>query len=152
MFIEEKIKDKWGDGVDIINRSMDGIIIRAVYKYRAPIKRAVYIACPPFGSPVADFVLHPQINSQQFMSSVHFPYVPTVHWRSHDSTRDSGSAKPLYQKRKALFFKFPSIYELLPDESYLSNRLSLFTDNKPMFSVDDGYLKTIGIQSKGHAG
>jgi hypothetical protein len=64
---------------------MDGIITRAVYKYRAPIKRVAYIACPPFGSPVADFVLHPQINSQQFMSSVHFPYVPTAQFSVDDA-------------------------------------------------------------------
>jgi hypothetical protein len=140
-FIEEKIKDKWDDGVDIINHSMGGIITRAAYKYGAPIKRAAYIACPHFGSPLAYFVLHPQINSQQFMSSVHLPYVPTAYWLSHDSTTDTGSAKTLYQRRKKLFVKFPSIYELLPDASYLNNRPMLFVDNKPTFGIDDTYLR-----------
>jgi hypothetical protein len=138
-FIEEKIEGKYDDGVDIINHSMGGIITRVAYKYGAPIKRVAYIACPHFGSPLAYFVLHPQINSQQFMSSI-YPYVPTAHWRSHDTT-DIDSRKTLYQRRKELFIKFPSIYELLPDESYLNNRPMLFADDKPTYGVDETYLR-----------
>jgi hypothetical protein len=140
-FIEEKIEGKWDDGVDIVNHSMGGIITRAAHRYGAPIRRAAYVACPHFGSPLAYFVLHPEIDSQQFMSSFHLPHVSMAGWRSRDSTTNDGSRKTLYQRRKELFVKFPSIYELLPDESYLRNRPMLFADNKPTFGADDTYLR-----------
>jgi pimeloyl-ACP methyl ester carboxylesterase len=141
-FIEEKIRGKWENGVDIVSHSMGGIITRAACKFGAPIRRAAYIACPHFGSPLAYFVLHPQINSQQFMSSIYpSSYIPTVHWRSHEAAADAESRKTLYQRRKELFVRFPSIYELLPDESYLNNRPMLFADNKPIFGADDTYLR-----------
>ena len=143
-FIEEKIVEgRWDDGVDIVSHSMGGIITRAAHRYGAPIKRAAYVACPHSGSPLAYFVLHPEINSQQFMSSsFHLPYLPTAGWRSNDSTTtDGGSRKTLYQRRKELFVKFPSIYELLPDESYLCNWPMLFANNKPTFGADDTYLR-----------
>lgn len=141
-FVEEKIEGRWGDGVDVISHSMGGIITRAAYKYGAPIRRVAYIACPHFGSPLAYFVLHPKINSQQFMSSIYpTSYIPTAHWRSHDATAGIESRKSLYQRRKELFVKFPSIYELLPDESYLNNRPVLFADNKPIFGADNTYLR-----------
>lgn len=139
-FIEEKIEGRWNDGVDVVNHSMGGIIARAAYKYGAPIKRTAYIACPHFGSPLAYFVLHPEINSQQFMGTFHPSNVPLVVWRSNDSA-EGVSRKTLYQRRKELFVKFPSIYELLPDESYLCNRPMLFVDKKPTFGAEDTYLR-----------
>jgi hypothetical protein len=55
-FIEEKTEGKRGDdGIDIINRSMGGIIVRVASLKGAPIRRAVYIACPHLGSPLAYF-------------------------------------------------------------------------------------------------
>ncbi|MEW6603801.1 MAG: hypothetical protein AB1351_03820 [Thermoproteota archaeon] len=140
-FIEEKIEGRHDDGIDIVSHSMGGIITRAAYRYGAPIKRAAYVACPHFGSPLAYFVLHPEINSQQFMSSFYPLNVPMAVWRSNDSAAEDVSRKTLYQRRKELFVKFPSIYELLPDESYLCSRPMLFADNKPTFGADDTYLR-----------
>lgn len=136
-FIEEKIEGRWGDGVDIVSHSMGGIIARAAHRYGSPIRRVAYIACPHLGSPLAYFVLHPEINSQQFMSSFHLPMA----WQSNFSAEEGGSRKTLYQRRKELFVKFPSLYELLPDESYLCSRPVLFADKKPTFGADDTYLR-----------
>ena len=140
-FIEEKLEGRRDDGVDIVNHSMGGIITRSAHRHGAPIKRSAYVACPHFGSPLAYFILHPEINSQQFMSSFNLPDVPTAGWRSSATAADSGPRKTLYQRRKELFVKFPSMYELLPDESYLSRRPILFADNRPTFGVDETYLK-----------
>lgn len=144
-FIEEKIEGRrWDDGVDIVNHSMGGIITRSAYRYGAPIKRSVYVACPHFGSPLAYFILHPEINSQQFIGSFHMPQVPLAGSRLNrfsSAARIGGSEKTLYQRRKEIFVKFPSIYELLPDESYLSSKPILFADNRPTFGADNTYLK-----------
>lgn len=140
-FIEERIQGRRDVGVDIINHSMGGLITRAAHRCGAPIRRVAYVACPQFGSPLAYFVLHPEIDSQQFMgSSFHLPYVPTAGWRSNDST-GTGLRKSLYQRRKELFVKFPSIYELLPDESYLRTRPMLIADDKPTCGAEDTYLR-----------
>ena len=138
-FIDEKIEGRRDVGVDVISHSMGGIITRAAQVYGAPIRRAAYVACPHHGSPLAYFVLHPEIKSQQFMSSFHLP-IPG--WPSNESTAAEGrSKKTLYERRKELFVKFPSIYELLPDESYLNSKPMLFADNKPIFGADNTYLK-----------
>jgi hypothetical protein len=150
-FIEQKIDgggDKCRDGVDIISHSMGGIITRAAYKYGAPIRRSAYIACPHFGSPLAYFILHPEIDSRRFMGSVYpDPYMMHTNTKFYWQSSDTDDIDPrrrtttLYQRRKELFVKFPSIYELLPDESYLDSRPLLFVDGKPIWGVDDTYLK-----------
>ena len=139
-FIEEKIEGKWDDGVDIISHSMGGIIARAASLKGAPIRRTAYIACPHLGSPLAYFILHPQIDSRRFIGSAYHNYPSNAHWHPHDTSNIEGR-KTLYHRRKELFVKFPSMYELLPDESYLRNRAILRTDGKPMLGAEDTYLK-----------
>ncbi len=138
-FIKEKTDGKC-DGVDIIGHSMGGIIARAAYRYGAPIRRAAYIACPHLGSPLAYFILHPQIDSRRFIGSAYHNYPSVGHWQPND-TNNIGPRKTLYHRRKELFAKFPSIYELLPDESYLSRRAVLFADGKPALGAEDTYLR-----------
>jgi pimeloyl-ACP methyl ester carboxylesterase len=136
-FIEEKTAGRQHDGIDIISHSMGGIITRAAQMYGARIRRTAYVACPHMGSPLAYFILHPEIKSQQFMSSFYLP-----DWAPNESsTATEGRKKTLYQRRKELFVKFPSMYELLPDESYLRGRPMLFADGEPVFGADNTYLK-----------
>jgi pimeloyl-ACP methyl ester carboxylesterase len=138
-FIEEKTEGKC-DGVDIISHSMGGIIARAAYRYGAPIRRAAYIACPHLGSPLAYFILHPQIDSQRFIGSAYHNYPSGAHRQPND-TNNSEPRKTLYDRRKELFVKFPSMYELLPDESYLRRRAILLADGKPAVGSEETYLR-----------
>ncbi|MDQ3837076.1 MAG: hypothetical protein M3270_09105 [Thermoproteota archaeon] len=142
-FIEEKTEGKCNDeGVDVISHSMGGIIARAAASlHGAPIRRAAYIACPHLGSPLAYFILHPQIDARRFIGSVYHNYPSSTHWQPNGSDNNVHSRKTLYHRRKELFVKFPSMYELLPDESYLRNRSILLTDGKPESGVEDTYLK-----------
>lgn len=147
-FIEEKTEGKCGDdGVDIISHSMGGIIARVASLKGAPIRRAVYVACPHLGSPLAYFILHPQIDSRRFIGSAYHNYLPNTHWQppnsdiNNSNSSDIEHRKTLYHRRKELFVKFPSMYELLPDESYLRNRAILLTDGKPESGAEATYLK-----------
>jgi Lecithin:cholesterol acyltransferase len=138
-FIEEKTEGK-SDGVDIISHSMGGIITRAAYRNGAPIRRAAYIACPHLGSPLAYFILHPQIDSRRFIGAAYHNYPSGAHWQPND-TNNIEPKKTLYHRRKELFVKFPSMYELLPDEAYLRRRAILFADGKPTSGAEDTYLR-----------
>jgi len=137
--IEEKIEGKC-DGVDIISHSMGGIIARAAYRYGAPIRRAAYIACPHLGSPLAYFILHPEIDSRRFIGSAYHDYPLGAPQQTNDSN-NSQPRQTLYHRRKELFVKFPSLYELLPDESYLRRRTILLADDKPTAGAEETYLR-----------
>jgi pimeloyl-ACP methyl ester carboxylesterase len=139
-FIEEKTEGKC-DGIDIISHSMGGIIARVAYRFGAPIRRAAYIACPHLGSPLAYFILHPQIDSQRFIGSAYPNYPSGAHWQPNDTRNNIEPRKTLYHRRKELFVKFPSMYELLPDESYFRRRTILFADGKPASGSEDTYLR-----------
>jgi pimeloyl-ACP methyl ester carboxylesterase len=144
-FIEEKTEGKCNDGVDIISHSMGGIIARAASLKGAPIRRAAYIACPHLGSPLAYFILHPQVDSRRFIGSAYHDYPSSTYWqpRNNDTHNDNiERRKTLYHRRKELFVKFPSMYELLPDESYLRNKAILLTDGEPETGAEDTYLKS----------
>ena len=136
-FIEEKTGNST-DGVDIVSHSMGGIITRSAHKYGAPIRRAIYIGCPHLGSPLAYFILHPEIDSRRFIGSAYdsYPLAPTL--AGHSSNNES--KKSLNERRKELFAKFPSMYELLPDHTYLSKMPVLSADGKPAFGVEETYL------------
>jgi pimeloyl-ACP methyl ester carboxylesterase len=139
-FIEEKTEVKYDDGVDIIGHSMGGIIARAAYRNGAPIRRVAYIACPHLGSPLAYFILHPQIDSTRFIGSAYHNYPLGAHWQ-HNNANNIEPRNTLYHRRKELFVKFPSMYELLPDESYLRSRAILLADGKPQLDPEGTYLK-----------
>jgi pimeloyl-ACP methyl ester carboxylesterase len=142
-FIEEKTEGKCNDdGIDVISHSMGGIIARAASLNGALIRRTAYIACPHMGSPLAYFILHPQIDSRRFIGSAYHNYPSSTYWQPDNADKNMESRKTLYQRRKELFVKFPSMYELLPDESYLRNRAILLIDGKPKSGAEDTYLKS----------
>src|SRR6185437_7185262 len=60
------IEDKNLDSVDIVCHSMGGFVSRAAHKQGAHIKRAIYIASPHFGNPLAYFELNPEIRNVGF--------------------------------------------------------------------------------------
>ena len=121
---------------------MGGLIARAAASLNgAPIRRTAYIACPHLGSPLAYFILHPQIDSRRFIGSAYDNYPSSTHWQLNGPDNNIKRQKTLYHRRKELFVKFPSMYELLPDESYLRNRAILLTDGKPESGAEDTYLK-----------
>jgi hypothetical protein len=95
------------------------------------------------GSPLAYFILHPQIDSRRFIGSAYHNYLPNTYWQppNNDTNNNNEHRNTLYHRRKELFVKFPSMYELLPDESYLRNRAILLTDGKPEAGAEDTYLK-----------
>ena len=138
-FIEQILPDS-NDGVDIVSHSMGGIITRAAYAHGAPVSRAVYIACPHLGSPLAYFILHPQIDSRRFIGAAYHNYsdVPAQPGEMNPGTIPR---KDLYQRRKELFVKFPSFYELLPDETYLIRKPILLADRNQTFGSEDTYLR-----------
>ena len=99
-FIEEKTGSKY-DGVDIIGHSMGGIITRAASTlYRAPVRRAIYIACPHTGSPLAYFILHPEIDSRRFIGSAYHNYPSGSLFPPRNTSDNNESRKTLYLRRK----------------------------------------------------
>jgi pimeloyl-ACP methyl ester carboxylesterase len=145
-FIKEKIQTGsatlgWKD-VDIICHSMGGLVTRAVYKKyggESMINRIVYIACPHFGDPLSYFSLHPDIHIQGFFQFFDQPHIEAV---MHVNLRRN-STFPLtafYEQLKDAFSKFPSMYELMPDDFYLQNRPMLIADNTPIMDANNTYL------------
>ena len=126
------------DGLDIISHSMGGLVTRASQRYGASFHRAVYICCPHQGSPLAYFILHPEIDSRRFIGSAYDGYPVST---SLNNTSDTEPKKSLNDRRKALFSRFPSMYELLPDDSYLAMRAVLSADGKPAFGAEQTYLR-----------
>jgi pimeloyl-ACP methyl ester carboxylesterase len=146
-FIKEKIQTGSATlglekDVDIICHSMGGLVTRAVYKKyggESMIKRVVYIACPHFGDPLSYFSLHPDIHIQGFFQFFDQPHIEAV---MHVNLRRN-STFPLtafYEQLKDTFSKFPSMYELLPDDFYLQNRPMLIADNTPIMDANNTYL------------
>jgi len=88
---------------------------------------------------LAYFILHPQIDSRRFIGSAYHNY-PSGALRQLIDTNNSEARKTLYHRRKELFVKFPSMYELLPDESYLRRRAILLADGKPSVGAEETYL------------
>ena len=138
-FIEERIPGRH-DGIDVISHSMGGIITRSAHTDGAPISRTIYIGCPHLGSPLAYFILQPEIDSRMFIASAYHNYAGAP-LEPAEIKATMYPRKTLYQRRKELFVKFPSMYELLPDETYLAKRAMLQADGKQILSPEDTYLR-----------
>jgi pimeloyl-ACP methyl ester carboxylesterase len=117
------IEGKNLDSVDIVCHSMGGFVSRAAHKEGAPIKRAVYIASPHFGNAISYFELNPKIRSAGFSNFF-----------------EKLGATESERKCKVLYSKWPSAYELMPDNFYLDNRPIIYSDGKPIHGTDDTYL------------
>src|SRR5919197_587436 len=117
------IKDKNLDSVDIVCHSMGGFVARAAHiQGTAPIKRAVYIASPHFGNPMSYFELNPEIHIMVQGFSVVLDKLP------------------IERELKDLYSKWPSAYELMPDDCYLEKNAMIFSDGKPILGTNETSL------------
>jgi pimeloyl-ACP methyl ester carboxylesterase len=133
----EKIQGN-SNSVDIVCHSMGGFVARAAYKHGAPIKRTVYIASPHFGNPLAYFTLNPKINTSNAQGFDEFIKKLTVGRELKDLV-DAGTNFP--EELQDLYSKFPSMYELMPDDSYLDNEVMILRDGTVRIQgTSDTYL------------
>jgi pimeloyl-ACP methyl ester carboxylesterase len=136
-FIEKKIQGEWAS-VDIVCHSMGGFVTRAAYKHSAPIKRTVYIASPHFGNPLAYFALNPEINSANAQGFDEFIKKLTVGRELKDLTDPETN---LLEELEDTMSKFPSMYELMPDDFYLAKEAMILRyGTEPIFGTNETYL------------
>jgi pimeloyl-ACP methyl ester carboxylesterase len=129
------IKDKNLDSVDIVCHSMGGFVARAAHiQGTAPIKRAVYIASPHFGNPMSYFELNPEIYIMVQGFTVVLDKLPIE--RELKDLIDG----TLEKEWKDLYSKWPSAYELMPDDFYLEKNAMIFSDGKPILGTNETYL------------
>ena len=133
--LAEFIKKKNLDSVDIVCHSMGGFVTRAACKQGAPIKRTAYIASPHFGNPLSYFELNPQIRNVGF-SDFYEKAAMT------DELRIIVSGHTAFEKEmNDLYRKWPSAYELMPDDIYLNNRPLIYSDGQPIHGTNKTYLE-----------
>lgn len=136
-FIEKNIQGKW-NSVDVVCHSMGGFVTRAAYKYGAPIKHTVYIASPHFGNPLAYFALNPKISTANAYVFDEFIKKLTV-GRQLNDLLDAAIKFP--EELEDLYSKFPSMYELMPDDFYLDTEsMILRYGTIPILGTNDTYL------------
>jgi pimeloyl-ACP methyl ester carboxylesterase len=131
-FIEKKNLDS----VDIISHSMGGFVTRAAYKQDAPIKRTAYIASPHFGNPMSYFELNPEIYNVGFYDFYEKAAM------TEQLRYIIGGATGFEKKMNDLYRKWPSAYELMPDEFYLNNRPMIYSDGQPIHGIKETYLNS----------
>jgi pimeloyl-ACP methyl ester carboxylesterase len=129
------IENKNLDSVDVICHSMGGFVTRAAYKQGASIKRTAYIASPHFGNPISYFELNPEIRNVGF-----YDFYEKV--AMTDQLRYIiGGATGFEKKMNDLYRKWPSAYELMPDDFYLNTRPMIYSDGQPILGTNETYLK-----------
>jgi len=130
--LAEFIKSKNLDSVDIICHSMGGFVTRAAYKQGAPIKRTAYIASPHFGNPLSYFELNPEIRNVGFFDF----------YEKGSMTDQVRHIIPDFEEKiNNLYRKWPSAYELMPDDIYLNERAMIYSDRQPILGTTETYLK-----------
>jgi pimeloyl-ACP methyl ester carboxylesterase len=135
-FIKKHVQGTNWDGVDIVCHSMGGFVTRAAYiQENAPIKRTAYIASPHFGNPISYFEVNPEIRNVGF-----FNFQEKLA-TTDESKELIGGATEFEKKWKDLYSKWPSAYELMPDEFYLDNRPIIYRDGQAIFGTNETYLK-----------
>ena len=135
--LAEFIKNKNLDSVDIVCHSMGGFVTRAAYNHgaRAHIKRTAYIASPHFGNPLSYFELNPEILNVGF--SDFYEKGPMTDQVRHIITHFEEKINELYRK-------WPSAYELMPDDIYLSKRAMIYSDGRSIHGTNRTYLEKNG--------
>jgi len=133
--LAEFIKKKNLDSIDIICHSMGGFVARAACKQGARIKRTAYIATPHLGNPLSYFELNPEIRNVGFSDF----YEKTV---MTDEIRSIIYGHTDFDKKmNDLYRKWPSAYELMPDDNYLKNRPMIYNDGQPIHGANETYLE-----------
>jgi hypothetical protein len=128
----EFIKNKNLHSVDIICHSMGEFVTRgAAIKHHAHIKRTAYIASPHFGTPLSYFELNPYILNDFYEKGSMTDQV------RHIITHFEKNVNDLYRK-------WPSAYELMPDNTYRSkqhNKPIIHSDGQPIYGTNRTYLE-----------
>lgn len=110
--------------VDVICHSMGGLVTRsAIVNHQAPVRKTVYIGTPHTGAPKAYFVLHPGIKVTGFFTELLFDLYKLF-------TVDEDEFDDLNNALHTLASLCPSVYELLPDKTYITAT--------PMLEIDPG--------------
>jgi pimeloyl-ACP methyl ester carboxylesterase len=138
--LAEFIKNKNLDSLDIICHSMGGFVTRAAYNHgaRAHIKRTAYIASPHFGNPISYFELNPEIHNVGF-----YDFYEKAAMTDELRRIISGATKSTKFEKKMndLYRKWPSAYELMPDDFYLNTRPMIYSDGQPILGTNETYMK-----------
>lgn len=104
--------------IDVVSHSMGGLVTRAAAKlYSAPVRRAVYIASPHFGSPKAFFILHPKMKFSVF-GGFFRNIIGDLAWRWYLHRLVDTENISLERQIKRLAYQLDSVFELLPDRFY----------------------------------
>ena len=114
---------------------MGGFVTRASRKQHAHIKRIAYIATPHFGNPLSYFELNPEIRNVGF-SDFYEKAAITNELRVIVSGHTS-----FERKMNDLYRKWPSAYELMPDDNYLNKRPMTYSDGQPIHGAKKTYLE-----------
>lgn len=132
--LAEFIKNKNLDSVDIICHSMGGFVTRAAYNHgvRAHIKRTAYIASPHFGNPLSYFELNPEIHNVGFYD---------FYEKGSMTDQVRYIITRFEEKINNLYRKWPSAYELMPDDIYLNERAMIHSDGQPIHGTKETYLE-----------
>jgi pimeloyl-ACP methyl ester carboxylesterase len=123
----------WKD-VDVISHSMGGLVARAAIQlFQAPIQRSVYVVAPHFGAPLAYFGLHSEVG---LTLGLLVSMVGNAMWGRF--LRLPGDERRLDEQLHWVATRLPSVYEMLPDEFYL-------THQHPMVTLQSGLISTAVI-------
>jgi pimeloyl-ACP methyl ester carboxylesterase len=125
----------WKD-VDVVSHSMGGLVTRAAIQlFQAPIQRAVYLAAPHYGAPLAYFALHSEVGLTRTLG-LFVSMLGNAMWGRF--LRLPGDERRLDEQLHWVATRLPSVYEMLPDEFYL-------TDRHPMVTLQSGLISTAVI-------
>lgn len=130
--------------VDIVNHSMGGFITRAAAGlFSAPVRRAVYIASPHYGSPKAYFILHPEIEFSVFGNFFN-NVIGELAWRWYLHQFRWANTKNVEEEIKRMASQMDSVFELLPDRFYLTQQHPLvvkkgLSGDSPVYGLEATY-------------
>ncbi len=129
--------------VDLICHSMGGTIVRsAQIEFRAPVRRAAYIASGHYGFAKAYLALHPD-TATKLLDDFVSDFIPTGYW---DLLKTLPNVWFLQSWLAKLLRTFPAMFELLPDQFYLEAPPGLLSDGsynppRPISGVKETYFE-----------
>ena len=136
-------QEPWSD-VDVVCHSMGGLVTRAAINlFGAPVRRTVYLASPHYGASLAYFALRSGVGGLPMAWRLLAGMVGVPVWRQF--LRQPDDFVRLEEQLSWLVTRLPSVYELLPDEFYLTETrpvvlLRSRTEVTPVIGAADTYL------------
>jgi pimeloyl-ACP methyl ester carboxylesterase len=121
------VQERCQKPVDVIAHSMGGVVARAAISlFRAPVRRTVFIGTPHFGAANAYKILHPDHTLDPLQGLGWWERI-VAHglWRRVVPT--AGGERTIGKQLRAISPYLDSLYELLPDDNYLSDGRAFLT-------------------------